>query len=88
MRVRKIAKQLKLFHKNCYWSDCDAYVPIIEYSIANHDAKVAYIMRMTRKYYYKQAKKHGGMTSYLYIHKACSPYLYDDILAYWGVKEL
>ncbi len=88
MRVRKIAKQLKLFHKNCYWSDFDACEPIIGYRIANHDAKVAYIMRMTRKYYYKQAKKHGGMMANLYIHKACSPYLYDDILAYWGVKEL
>ena len=86
MRVRKIAKQLKLFHKNCYWSNFDSCEPIIEYRIANHDAKVAYIMRMTRKYYYKQAKKHGGMMANLYIRKACSPYLYDEIMEFWGMN--
>ena len=86
MRVRKVAKQLKLFHKNSYWSDFDACEPIIGYRIANHDAKVAYIMRMTRKHYFGLAKKYkpDTMMGRLYIHKACSPYLYEDIMSFWG----
>lgn len=89
MRVRKVAKQLKLFHKNCAWSDFDACEPIVGYHVANHSSKVAYIMRMTRKHYFGLAKKYGAdsMMGKLYIHKACSPYLYDEILEFWGYKD-
>ena len=46
MRVRKIAKQLKLFHKHVTF-DNDGY-PVCKYKVANHSAKTNYIMRMTR----------------------------------------
>lgn len=86
MRVRKIAKQLKLFHKNCHWESLDDCMPVIGYKIANHAAKQAYIMRMTRRHYFGLAKKHkpDSMMGRLYIHKACSPYLYEEILSFWG----
>ena len=85
MRVRKVAKQLKLFHRNCYW-DAETDTCHIGYKVSNHDAKQAYIMRMTKKHYFGLAKKHSpnSMMGRLYIHKACSPYLYDEILKFWG----
>ena len=88
MMVRKVAKQLKLFHKNSYWSDFDACEPIIGYRIANHDAKVAYIMRMTRKHYFGLRNKYpvGSMMWKYYTHKACSYDLYDDIMMFWGLN--
>lgn len=84
MRVRKIAKQLKLFHKNVTF-DNEGY-PVCKYKVANHSAKTNYIIRMTRKHYFGLAKKHSpnSMMGKLYIHKACSPYLYDEILSFWG----
>lgn len=85
MRVRKIAKQLKKFHANVTY-DKDGY-PVCGYKVARHADKVSYIMRMTRKHYYGNAKKSCGLASALYIHKACSPYLYDEILAFWGWRE-
>lgn len=87
MRVRKIAKQLKLFHSHVTY-DKEGY-PVVNYKIANHDEKVSYIMRMTRKHYFGLAKKYSPdtMMGRLYIHKACSPYLYDDILSFWGWKD-
>lgn len=46
-------------------------------------------MRMTRKNYFGLAKKYkpDTMMGRLYIHKACSPYLYDEILEFWGWRE-
>ena len=88
MRVRKIAKQLKLFHKNCRWDELKDDI-VIGYHMSNQNAKINYIMRMTRKHYFGLAKKYkpDSMMGRLYIHKACSPYLYDEILSYWGWKE-
>jgi hypothetical protein len=85
MRVRKIAKQLKKFHASVTYDN--EGLPVCGYKISRHGAKVSYIMRMTRKYYYGNAKKSCGLASALYIHKACSPYLYDEILAFWGWRE-
>lgn len=85
MRVRKIAKQLKRFHANVTY-DKDGY-PVCGYKISRHGAKVSYIMRMTRKHYYGVAKRSTGMRAALCIHKATDPYLYDEILAFWGWRE-
>lgn len=87
MRVRKIAKQLKLFHGHVTY-DKEGY-PVVGYKIANHAKKVDYIMRMTRRHYFGLAKKYSpdSMMGRLCIHKACSPYLYDEILEFWGWKE-
>lgn len=85
MRVRKIAKQLKKFHANVTY-DKDGY-PVCGYKISHHGAKVSYIMRMTRKYYYGVAKRSTGMMAAYCIHKATDPYLYDEILAFWGWRE-
>ena len=83
MRVRKVAKQLKLFHKYVTY-DNDG-LPIVNYKIANYTRKVNYIMRMTRKHYFGLARKYSpdSMMGRLYIHKACSPYLYEEILRFW-----
>ena len=56
MRVRKIAKQLKLFHKNVTF-DKEGY-PVCKYKVANHSAKTNYIMRMTRKHYFGLRNKY------------------------------
>ena len=87
MRVRKVAKQLKLFHKNCHW-DKEKDEPIVGYKVANHSAKTAYIMRMTRKHYFGLRNKYpvGSMMWKLYTHKACSYYIYDDIMMFWGLN--
>ena len=84
MRVRKIAKQLKKFHANVTYDK--EGLPVCGYKISRHGAKVSYIMRMTRKHYFGLAKKYkpDTMMGRLYIHKACSPYLYEEILAFWG----
>lgn len=86
MRVRKVAKQLKLFHKNVEFDE-EVY-PTCHYKIANHGSKTTYIMRMTRKHYFGLAKKYSpdSMMGRLYMHKACSPYLYEEILAFWGME--
>lgn len=88
MRVRKIAKQLKLYYKNMSF-DKDSDFPIIGYKVANFGAKTHYIMRMTRRHYFGLARKYSpdSMMGRLYIHKACSPYLYEDILSFWGYKD-
>ena len=87
MRVRKIAKQLKLFHSHVTY-DKEGY-PVVNYKIANHNEKVSYIMRMTRKHYYGLRSKYpiDSMMWKLYTHKACSYNLYDDILDFWGYKQ-
>lgn len=85
MRVRKIAKQLKRYHASVTYDN--EGLPVCEYKISRHEAKVCYIMRMTRKYYYGVANRSTGMTAALCIHKATSPYLYDEILALWGYRE-
>lgn len=86
MRVRKVAKQLKLFHKNVTFDE-DGY-PTCHYKVVNHDAKQAYIMRMTKKHYFGLAKKYSpdSMMGRLYIHKACSLDLYEEILEFWGMN--
>ena len=87
MRVRKVAKQLKLFHKNLGY-DKDGY-PVVGYKVENLVRKTNYILRMTRRHYFCLAKKYdaNSMMGRLYIHKACSPYLYDEVLSFWGLKE-
>lgn len=85
MRVRKIAKQLKKFHASVTYDN--EGLPVCGYKISCHGAKVSYIMRMTRKHYYGVAKRSTGMIAALCIHKASSPYLYDDILEFWGYRE-
>lgn len=85
MRVRKIAKQLKKFHTSVTYDN--EGLPVCGYKISRHGAKVSYIMRMTRKHYYGIAKRSTGMRAALCIHKSCSPYLYDDILEFWGYRE-
>ena len=84
MRVRKVAKQLKLFHKNVEFDE-EGY-PTCHYKVANLVGKTNYILRMTRRHYFGLARKYdpNSMMGRLYIHKACSPYLYDDILSFWG----
>lgn len=84
MRVRKVAKQLKLFHKNVEYDE-DGY-PTRHYKVANLGAKTEYIMRMTRRHYFGLAKKYNpdSMMGRLYIHKACSYNLYEDIMSFWG----
>lgn len=88
MRVRKIAKQLKLFHKNIHF-DTNTETCTCGYKVANYSAKQAYIMRMTRKHYFGLRNKYpvGSMMWKLYTHKACSYDLYDDILLFWGWRE-
>lgn len=87
MRVRKIAKQLKRLYQ-CYagW-DKEKELPIYTYKIRNHDDKVRYIIRMTKKHYFGLAKKYhpNSMMGRLYIHKACSPFLFDEILEFWCI---
>ncbi len=86
MRVRKIAKQLKLFHKHVTF-DKEGY-PVCKYKVANHSAKTNYIMRMTRKHYFGLRNKYpvGSMMWKYYTHKACSYDLYDDIMMFWGLN--
>ena len=86
MRVRKIAKQLKRFNEEASWDDFNNE-PIIGYRISRHDDKWRYILRMTKKHYFGLAKKYppDSMMSRLYIHKACSPFLYEDILSFWCI---
>lgn len=88
MRVRKIAKQLKRFYGGLQY-DRSMDEPIITYRIRNHAAKEHYIMRMTRKNYFGLLRRKGNsqMMQRLYIHNACSPYLFDEILEFWGYKE-
>lgn len=84
MRVRKIAKQLKLYHKNVTF-DNDG-LPVENYKVANLQAKVAYIIRMTRKHYFGLRDKYpvGSTMWKLYTHKANSYEIYDEILDFWG----
>lgn len=88
MRVRKIAKQLKLFYGGLRYDKSEDF-PIITYRIRNHAAKHAYIMRMTRRHYFGLRSKYpvGSMMWNLYTHKACSYDLYNDILDFWGWRE-
>lgn len=87
MRVRKVAKQLKRFHKSYICWDKEKEKPIYGYHLASHYEKMRYIIRMTKKHYFGLAKKYppNSMMGKLYIHKACSPYLYEDIMRFWGL---
>jgi len=87
MRVRKVAKQLKLFHKNVEFDEDG--LPITHYKVSCYDSKMAYIIRMTRKHYFGLAKRYppDSLMGKFYIHKACS-YSYDifcDIMSFWGL---
>lgn len=88
MRVRKIAKQLKRWYNGYVGWDEDKEEPIYAYRLASHDDKIRHIVRMTRNNYFGLAKKYppNSMMWKLYIHKACSPYLYDEILEFWGIE--
>ena len=86
MRVRKIAKQLKRWYKESSW-DIDKDLPVLGYRMGSQDDKTRYIMRMTRKHYFRLRNKYpvGSMMYNLYTHKACSYELYDDIMSYWNI---
>lgn len=88
MRVRKIAKQLKRFYGGMSY-DSSMDEPVITYRIRNHAVKEHYIMRMTRKNYFGLINRKGNsqMMQNLYIHNSNSPYLFDEILEFWGYKE-
>ena len=87
MRVRKIAKQLKRWYNSYVGWDKVKDEPIYAYHLASHDDKIRHIVRMTRKCYFGLARKcpPNSMMGKLYIHKACSPYLYDEILEFWKI---
>lgn len=99
MRVRKIAKQLKRHYKSVTGYDDDG-MPIHTYNMRQFGKGCHYIMRMTRRNYFgylsrarrvteqidgkKKVRQPDVMMIKLYIHKACSPYLFDNIMAFWG----
>ena len=87
MRVRKIAKQLKRWYQGYIGWDKKNDLPIYGYSMSAHDDKIRHIIRMTKKHYFGLAKKYhpNSMMGKLCIHKACSPYLYDEILDFWCI---
>ena len=87
MRVRKVAKQLKRRHYSYVRWDKEKDEPIYTYHMSDEHSKIAYIVRMTKKHYFGLAKKYSpnSMMGKLYIHKACSTYLFDDIMEFWGV---
>ena len=88
MRVRKVAKQLKRQQQSLMGWDDDG-LPVYAYRMRQRLRGWRYIMRMTRRHYFglldRRAKP--SMMQNLYIHKACSPYLFDDILEFWGIRE-
>lgn len=87
MRVRKIAKQIKRFYESYKGWDKENEMGIYSYHLSCFDDKVGYMIRMSRKHYFRLAKKYppNSMMSKLYIHKACSPYIFDDILDFWKI---
>ena len=87
MRVRKIAKQLKRWYNSYEGWDKENEKPIYSYRISQYNQKVRHIIRMSRRYYLSLAKKcePNSMMAKLYIHNACSPYLYDEILIHWNI---
>jgi hypothetical protein len=88
MRVRKIAKQFKLYYKNMTF-DKDKDFPIIGYKVNNLHGKYDYIMRMTHRHYFGLRNKYpkGSMMWKYYTHKACAYELFDEIMEFWGVKK-
>lgn len=87
MRVRKVAKQLKRSYNSYVGWDKDKDKPIYTYHMSDEHSKIAYIVRMTKTHYFGLAKKYppNSMMGKLYIHKACSPYIFDDILDFWKI---
>ena len=87
MRVRKIAKQLKRWYNEASLDDFNDE-PIYGYRIGCHDDKIRYVIRMTKNHYFKIAKKYppDSLMCKLYIHKTCSPYIYDDFLSFWCIN--
>jgi len=86
MRVRKIAKQLKRWYKGVTFDEHEE--PIYKHKVGNIQAKQDYIVRMSRKHYFGLRDKYpvGSMMWNLYTHKACSPYIFEDILDFWCIK--
>ena len=85
MRVRKVAKQLKRHFRSVTGWDEDG-LPIHSYNMRQFSKGVHYIERMTRRHYFGllDRKAKPSMMQNLYIHKACSPYLFDEIMEFWG----
>ena len=85
MRVRKIAKQLKRHYKSLTGWD-ESGMPIHTYNMRQFANGVHYIMRMTRSNYFGllRRKNNPQIMMNLYIHKANSPYLFDEIMEFWG----
>lgn len=86
MRVRKVAKQLKRQQQSFMGWD-DNGQPIYTYRMRQRTRGLRYIERMTRRHYFGllDRKAKPSMMQNLYIHKACSPYLLEDILEFWGI---
>jgi len=85
MRVRKIAKQLKLWYQGVTYDENEE--PIYNHKVGSLQAKQDYIVRMTRKHYFGLMNKYpvGSMMWKYYTHNACSPYIYEEILEFWGL---
>ena len=84
MRVRKVAKQIKRWLNDVSFDEHEE--PIYNYKVGSLGAKQDYIVRMTKRHYFGLAKKYNpnSMMGKFYIHKACSPYIYEEILSFWG----
>lgn len=85
MRIRKVAKQLKRYHKSFVGYVDD--MPVHTYKVRGLGRKMNFILRITRRNYFGvlRKRKQDCMLRKLAIHKACSPYLYEDIMEFWGV---
>lgn len=87
MRIRKCAKQMKLFYKNSRFNreTMDMEFP---YKVQNMVRKCKYLERTTRKYYRNKARKckPGSMMYNYYVHKSCDMFLFRDIMEMWGCK--
>lgn len=86
MRVRKVAKQLKRWLKESTWDELNDK-PVLGYNVGSLRAKHDYIVRMSRRHYFGLRDKFpvGSMMWNFYTHKACSYYLYEEILSFWGI---
>ena len=85
MRIRSVAKQLKRYHKSF-----EGYVdgmPVHTYKVRDFARKYHFILRITRRNYYGiiRKRKQDMLLRKWAIHNACSPYLYEDIMEFWGL---
>lgn len=84
MRARKIAKQLKRFF-TCAEFVSEDDMPVASYKVAQMTKKCCYVERMTRKHYFGLMKNADGDKRKYYAHKACDPFLFEEVLKYWNI---